>query len=84
MAPEGGAGLFVQGWGLDGSTTRLVGTAEAARHLGVSPRTLEDWRWKGGGPTFSKLGRLVRYRMADLEAFVSGSLRSNTGGGLAA
>jgi predicted DNA-binding transcriptional regulator AlpA len=59
---------------------RLVCTKEAARLLGVSHRTLEDWRLTGHGPAFRKIGRrAVRYAPADLRAFVNASLRSNTG-----
>ncbi len=42
---------------------RLHKTEGAAEILGVSPRTLEDWRWKGGGPPFIRLSRnCIRYR----------------------
>ena len=36
---------------------RLLTTSEAAEHLGTSPRTLEDWRTRGGGPVYLKLGK---------------------------
>jgi len=36
--------------------TRYVRTHEAARMLGISPRTLEKYRCHGSGPTFRKLG----------------------------
>lgn len=57
---------------------------EAARFLSMSVRTLEDWRYKGGGPAYYKLGRrLVRYRRADLEKFLAAGARINTAGGVA-
>ncbi len=41
--------------------------SEAAAILGVSPRTLEAWRHRGGGPLFIKISaRCIRYRLADL------------------
>jgi hypothetical protein len=59
---------------------RLLSTTEAGRLLGVSPRTLEDWRLRGGGPLFRKIGRrIVRYLLSDLLAFVRGAARANTG-----
>ena len=59
---------------------RLLTTSEAAGVLGVSARTLEDWRLRGGGPVFCKLGmRLVRYALEDLRAFIDLGARSNTG-----
>ncbi|HEU0162620.1 MAG TPA: helix-turn-helix domain-containing protein [Rhizomicrobium sp.] len=60
----------------------VLTTTEAADLMGISPRTLEDWRWKGIGPAFFKLGpRLVRYRLADVEAFTFQTRQLNTGGG---
>lgn len=59
-------------------------TKQAARLLGCSHRTLEDWRLRGNGPRFLKLGRAVRYRMADLAEFMDKQTFSNTGEALAA
>lgn len=57
----------------------LLGEREAARLLNLSPRTLQARRVTGGGPRFIKLGRAVRYRRADLEAFVEkGAVQSTT------
>lgn len=59
----------------------LLDTSDAAEVLGISPRTLEDWRWRGGGPPFFKLGRrMVRYRPEDLMAFALKSRFQNTAG----
>jgi len=44
-------------------------TREAATYLGVSAGTLEVWRCKGRGPRYSKLGKVVVYDPADLDAF---------------
>ncbi len=43
-----------------------VKTADAARVLGVSPRTLEGWRLAGEGPPYKKLNRAVWYKLTDL------------------
>jgi len=58
---------------------RFLSTKEAARLLTLSHRTLEDWRLRGDGPPFVKLGGSVKYAREDLETFVSGCRRSNTG-----
>lgn len=50
---------------------RLLLPDEAAAWLGMSPRTLSDWRIAGTGPRFVKIGRLVRYRVADLQEWVA-------------
>lgn len=54
------------------TTTRRLSEKEAAAYLGpVSVRTLQDWRTKGTGPTYSKLGKRVAYSTADLDAFLA-------------
>jgi Helix-turn-helix domain len=47
-------------------------TDQAARYIGCSPQHLEIGRAKGnkGLPPFSKHGRLVRYRRADIDAWL--------------
>lgn len=51
-----------------------IAPKKAALYLGVSVRTLEEWRKKKIGPAFVKLGpKLVRYEVAALERFLAGS-----------
>jgi predicted DNA-binding transcriptional regulator AlpA len=50
----------------------------AANHLGVSVRTMQNWRQVGGGPRYVKLGRAVRYRMSDLDDFINSRVREST------
>ena len=57
---------------------KLVDSAEAARLLKLSPRTLENWRGAGKGPSYRKLGGAVRYATADLEAFSRKGKRAGT------
>ena len=47
-------------------------TREAAEFLGLSTQQLELWRGQGGGPAFHRVGRAVRYSVADLRAFMDG------------
>ncbi|TAM99929.1 MAG: DNA-binding protein [Rhodanobacteraceae bacterium] len=50
-----------------------VDTREAARILGVSEKSMTNWRWRGEGPRYRRIGaRLVRYHRADLAAFAAG------------
>lgn len=59
------------------STPVLLTPKEAAAFLKVSEKTLEGWRGKGTGPTFRRLGRrMVRYALADLEAWMRGSAKA--------
>ena len=47
---------------------KLMTTAEAARHLGVSPGYLTNLRCWGTGPRWRRIeGRGVRYDAADLD-----------------
>ena len=50
--------------------TQLVNVSEAAQFLAVSPSTLYGWVWQRRIP-FVKVGRAVRFDMADLERFVT-------------
>ncbi len=49
----------------------LMTTAQAAELLQVKPTTLEQWRWRGCGPRFVKVGRSCRYRRGDLDTYLS-------------
>ena len=49
----------------------LIDETHAAAILGVSRKTLLNWRTLRKGPRYRKIGaRLVRYRRADLVAFI--------------
>lgn len=56
----------------------MLRTKQAADYIGLQETTLEAWRCRGGGPIFLKLGKAVRYRQADLDAFIESRLRRNT------
>lgn len=54
----------------------MLTSDQAAAYLGLgSRRTLESMRWKGTGPKFAKIGRLVRYRISDLNAYIEARLK---------
>lgn len=44
-------------------------TADVAAHYEVSERTVEDWRHKGTGPAFIRVGKHVRYLEEDIVAY---------------
>ena len=56
----------------------ILRTTEAAQYVGLQKSTLEAWRVRGSGPVFVKLGKAVRYRKEDLDAFLKSSLRTST------
>lgn len=47
-----------------------VDTENASRYTSIPASTLETMRNRGGGPVFRKLGRAVRYRVADLDRYM--------------
>ncbi len=51
---------------------QLVNEKEAAEILNIKRQTLSNWRAEGVGPRYRKVGRLVRYHLADLQAFIEG------------
>lgn len=57
----------------------LLDEEETAEYLGLSPRTLQGFRVRGGGPDYVKLGsRAVRYRLSDLEEYIEDRIQSST------
>jgi predicted DNA-binding transcriptional regulator AlpA len=50
-----------------------------AERLGFSVRTLQQWRVKGGGPPFLKLGSSVRYDPARVDEWLNARVHTNTG-----
>lgn len=61
-------------------THQLLTTAEAARLLGVSKAFLDRDRCKGARIPFLRIGsRAIRYRRADLDAYLESCIRRSTG-----
>src|SRR5262245_36742929 len=57
----------------------LLPEAQSAELLGVTPRALQAWRQRGGGPAFVRISaRCIRYRRKDLLAWAASRLRSST------
>lgn len=49
---------------------QLFKQAQVEKILGVAASTLEQWRLKGLGPQFVKIGRSVRYKKSALKAYI--------------
>ena len=56
----------------------FLSVSETATHLGVSISLLNKWRVVGNGPTFVKLGRLVRYRLSDIHEWAANNKFGST------
>jgi hypothetical protein len=62
---------------------RLVATTEAAQLLGLTPKTLREWRCHRSGPGWLKFGKgrqgRVLYRLSSLEAWVRANVTTMSG-----
>jgi len=56
----------------------LLNTPQAAQYLGLGKTTLEKARVYGKGPKYVRMGRAVRYRPADLDAWLEGRVFVST------
>ncbi|AEV38408.1 helix-turn-helix transcriptional regulator [Pseudovibrio ascidiaceicola] len=63
---------------LNSAENALITEAAAADYLGISIRTIQAWRVRGGGPNYVKLGKAVRYRPSDIQAWIEAHLTSST------
>ena len=63
------------------TTTRspLLTTAELAAYLGVPRATLYAWSYRSEGPPTIKVGRHLRYRESDIEAWLQHQRRDLDG-----
>jgi predicted DNA-binding transcriptional regulator AlpA len=57
---------------------KLLTVQEVAALLHCSVSSLNKWRIEGRGPRFVKIERRVRYRPADVVAYVAASTRTST------
>lgn len=48
----------------------VLAAPEAAEYIGTTAGTLAQWRHRGQGPVFLRMGRAVRYRRVDLDAYL--------------
>ena len=54
------------------ASSALMTSEEAAAYIGVKPQTISVWRTAGRyALPFVKVGRLVRYRKADLDRWLA-------------
>lgn len=58
---------------------RHIDEKRAAEYLGISYKTLQGYRVKGGGPEFVKIGKkTVRYKFSDLQKWTENKKKKNT------
>ena len=56
----------------------LFDERQLAAVLSVSVKALQAWRYRGGGPAFLRLGRAVRYRPEDVDAWLEANTFKTT------
>jgi len=55
-------------------TRRFLTTEQASAYLSVSVAQMELWRHQDVGPAYVRVGRSVRYDIADLDTFMGGTI----------
>lgn len=63
------------------STPTTLTPADAAKYIGMSLSWLAQARMRGEGPPYLKIGRSVRYRLADLDSWLVDRLCHPENGG---
>jgi predicted DNA-binding transcriptional regulator AlpA len=57
---------------------RLLNEHEVQEQFGLRVGTLRQWRFKGQGPRYLKIGRSCRYTAEDVLAFLQSHYRRST------
>lgn len=73
--------MQVKSTGEDNGVPAVLSTEACAAMLGLSPRTLEDWRMKMVGPPYRKTGRSKRCKVLYFRHEVLAWLESHKRGG---
>jgi Helix-turn-helix domain len=53
----------------------MLSTEAVSAHIDIPVPTLTTWRSLGKGPVFYKLGKLIRYRLSDVESWINSNRR---------
>jgi excisionase family DNA binding protein len=57
----------------------VLSARHASSYLGCSESVLRLWRSQGKGPRYFRAGKLIRYRKADLDAWIEARLSEPEG-----
>lgn len=63
---------------MEKNPNQLMTEKEAAELICYSQRALQNWRLRGGGPKYVKIGRSVRYQRSDVLEFIEERKRRHT------
>jgi hypothetical protein len=53
------------------SSSDLLTEKQVATILNCSIQFLQRSRWRKTGPTYTKIGRMVRYKLSDIKAYIN-------------
>ena len=59
----------------------LLPEGDAAKHLKVKPQTMASWRYRGIGPEYVRVGRLIFYKPSQLRRYIDDRIVRPTGAG---
>lgn len=58
-------------------TAEWISPEQLAAELSIPVKTLYQWRWRGTGPRGHRIGRHLRYRRRDIEAWLATQAAGN-------
>ncbi len=58
--------------------TTTLSPEEAAERLGLQASTLANWRWRGSGPRYVRVGGRVRYQLVQIANWLDEHTRTST------
>lgn len=68
--------VVADGWPMNVETT-LLSPQQVAEYLGIPVATLYQWRYRREGPPGFRVGRHVRYRRSDVDAWIERQLEDS-------
>ena len=57
----------------------LLPAEDAAEHLKVKPQTMASWRYRGIGPEYVRVGKLIFYKPSQLRRYIDDRIVRPTG-----
>lgn len=63
------------------ANANLLAPPQLAEQIGVTVQRLAVMRMEGTGPNFIRLGRSIRYRREDIDAWIEANIVTTAGGG---
>ncbi|MET7718560.1 helix-turn-helix domain-containing protein [Streptomyces sp. NPDC005407] len=62
---------------------KLITIEELSEHLGIPVATIHSWHWASKGPKAIKVGKHLRYRESDVDAWLTSQYTAKSLAGVA-